>query len=161
VDVGYIKEAWSESEARAVKGAREYMRLVGTYLIADKYQDTVTTNMIVDEIIRASDARVSIPSTAVTIIVASTMPADSPLYRLFVDYYVHEAGVFTIRSAFCNGVVPYSFVFRVLEEKTKLETKNRKKVVLDVFHRSFTTLHKCKYHQHDEQHPSCGEDCKK
>jgi hypothetical protein len=159
VDVGDTEEAL-ESEDGFDEHERECLRLLNTYILADKVGDVITSNMVIDEIILMSEETDLLPSSKVTGIAASTAPPETPIYQLYLDFYVYEAGVSAIQT-FKRGYVPEAFMLSVLEEKTKLSEDNRTVKIEDVFEYGFTTNHKCRYHRHDNEHPRCGDGCEK
>jgi hypothetical protein len=108
VDVGDLNDILAGEECSA-KNMRPYRRLVRSYILADRLGDIITANMIIDEIILHSDDQLTLPSDDVIAFVAQTMPLQSPLCRLFVDYFVHEANAESIQHAFKDGKLPQPF----------------------------------------------------
>lgn len=127
--------------------------LITLYLLADKLNDFITTNLVADEIIRMSEEVQRVPnSTCVTLAFESTVVA-SPLRRLCRDYYAHEATV-GVLERMKEGVYPFHFVKHVLLEVDRLV---RKKAPNDGCARvNCVNREKCYYHQHDDEHPKCS-----
>ena len=160
VDVGNLEDPLP-SEEHYHECSRVYLRLAKTYLLADKLQDVATTNLVMDEIIRYRTSRLSIPPRGVTAFIAGHTLVESPLRRFFVDLYVHQASLGAIQAAFGTDRLPQSFMFSVLEEKTRLDKENREKTIKSVFCSYHVDKPRCRYHQHDERHPRCGDQCEK
>lgn len=64
--------------------------LAKTYLQADKLQDPATANLIIDEIVRVSEATQRNPSNEVVNLVYESTVHGNPLRKLIRHYYVHE-----------------------------------------------------------------------
>lgn len=56
--------------------------------------------------------------------------------------------------------VPQEFLLQVLEEKTGICYTDRSRKLRNVFHAGYVLGYKCRYQQHDDAHPICGDDCK-
>ena len=129
------------------------------HILADKLGDTPTANTVIDAIIEHSDEWNMIPDAA-EVVAGSTAP-QSPLRRLFVDYYIHEASMESMEQLLSLKTVSKEFTCEVLREKyrlVELDNPDESKKISDIFVLDFTGSHKCRYHQHDESHPRCSED---
>jgi hypothetical protein len=126
--------------------------LVRLYLLADKLNDIITTNLVMDEIIRLSDELLRVPcSKFVTLAYTSTV-VGSPLRKVCRDYYVHEV-VDWVLEVSDEGEFPFEFLKDVLVEFRRISSHN----TLDVERRKIFCVdrEKCYYHQHDNEHPKC------
>jgi hypothetical protein len=129
------------------------------YLLADKFNDATTANLVMDEIIRMSEQLQYVPcSTWVTLAYGSTV-AGSPLRKLCRDYYILEATDKILEQAH-EGMFPFQFlkdvllIFRRPADHTAqhcddcIPSSNVRTVNMD-------TMEKCHYHSHDDEHPRC------
>jgi len=146
-----------------VKKHETCVALVRLYQLADKLQDPVTANMVIDEIIRRSDVLEHVPRFTTISLVYSYTPANSPLRRLMCDCWVYEvsAGWIVDRKATSRdpfGNLPHEFVEDVLLEFYSAKSKGRGQTLEAAFSgdpRANEGRDKCHYHQHDDKHPRC------
>ena len=159
VDLGDLEHALA-GERELTDEARTDLRLIKSHVLADKLGDVLTANKIIDRLIECSDASGNIPIG--TSIVSSNTAPGSPLRRLFIDYYVHEADMECLEILVNSGDVATDFVGEILLQKHRLtcRTKIRNSTkISEVYVYNFTSSHKCRYHQHDSAHPYCGDEC--
>lgn len=121
--------------------------LIVLYVLADKLNDVLTTNLVSDEIIRMSEALHKVPnSVCVTLALQSTV-IGSPLRKLCRDYYAHEAAV-GVLEGIEDGTFPSRFVKHVrLEGERLAHTSGKVKCI---------NRKRCCYHQHNDEHPPCS-----
>lgn len=124
--------------------------LVTLYLLADKLNDFITTNLVTDEIIRMSEELREIPNMACVTLAFNSTVVGSPLRRLCRDYYAHEAAVGVLESIE-EGMLPFNFVKFVLLEMERLARSKVGCMRLKCVNRE-----ECHYHQHDDEHPKCS-----
>jgi hypothetical protein len=125
--------------------------LARLYLLADKLNDIITTNLVMDEIIRLSDELLRVPcSKFVTLAYTSTV-VRSPLRKVCRDFYVHEAEDWVLEES-DEGKFPFEFLKDVLLEFRRMSNQN----TLDAERRKIFCVdrEKCYYHQHDDEHLS-------
>lgn len=158
VDVGDLNDTLDAEEGLSTLD-RTHLRLVKTYMLADKLGDIVTTNMVVDRMIDLTDSAKQLPGNETTRIVTSYTSQESPLRKLFIDYYVHEASMESLRKMLRDDTIPRTFICEVLDEKATLASHCEALKINEVFLNDFTKNHKCRYRQHDKLYPSCCKTC--
>ena len=136
-----------------------YDRLLRTYILADKLGDVVTTNMVIEEMIEYSAKAKLFPAAFDLQLGFAETCETSPVQLLFVDHFVHEAGVRSIEWLCSEEEVPEQLLRRVLIRRAQLEMENPLKKVCDVYQTGFTAAQKCRCHQHSSEHPRCGDGC--
>ena len=127
--------------------------LIALYLLADKLNEIITTNLVADEIIRTSEALHMIPSTSCVTLAFNSTIEGNPLRRLCKDYYVHEAAVGVLENL-KEGQLPFQFIKEVLLEldrMTRHATPYDQRTKVGCVDRE-----QCYYHQHDDDHPKCS-----
>lgn len=123
-----------------------FTRLVKLYILADKVGDLRTSNMVIDEIIRHSDATQAIPSESVLALVYDCTPPKSPLRKLMVDYWTHECPTLLNEDA---EKLPEAMLVELAREFAKA-------IECGEIDRRPTHEQKCRhYHQHGEGEPEC------
>jgi hypothetical protein len=80
-------------ELPSCKGDDSFKGLITLYLLADKLNDIITTNLVADEIIRTSEDLRKVPNSLCVTLAFDSTVAGSPLRKLCRDYYAHEAAV--------------------------------------------------------------------
>lgn len=137
----------------------EDSRLVKTYILEDKLRDAKTTNLIMDDLLDLYEGHDTCPFPEITSLVANNTALESPLRQVFIDYLSYEAK----DERTCADLnMPKDFLYDVLKRKNKIVSDNQDKSVSDAFDRNYVRKQKkCRYHQHDDLHPVCGEDCDK
>ena len=130
--------------------------LARTYIMADKFGDIVAANMVVDEIIRFADVFDEITYEGTIAEVVQKLPLDSPISKLYVDLFVYSISADWICYVSERAILPPAFLFKTLEEKTRLCDENLNKQVCKVFPVMYVSRNKCRYHQHDDEHPKCA-----
>ena len=161
VDIGDLSIAIHPEDESRSEATKINCRLVLTYVLADKLADVIASNMIIDEIARYSDRVGKVPSSDALKATLSNTLEGSAIQRLLLDYYVHEANALSMETICTKEFVPGEFLHRILKEKARLEDTHRKGKICEVFQVGYVMKHLCHYHQHDEEHPSCGENCVK
>lgn len=150
----YTSAAYYKDVEEARSGLREIVSvtLIRLYLLADKLQDLVTANMIINELIRfiAKDPEENFPKGAATTLAYNGTPKSSPLRRVLRDYWTHELADRLDPTLIEEQDFPRDFLQDVTME----------------FMRQFTSVcdgdapstceDKCRYHQHDDDHPPCA-----
>lgn len=132
-------------------------RLAATFVLADKLRDIAAANMIIDEFIHQVDESGESPHWSVIHDVVNTLPLGSPLCRLLIDYFVYDLNSFHLSGLLNNDLLPKYFCYSVLDEKTRLLEAYRDKKVHKIFCTSYVNRNKCRYHQHNDQHPMCAD----
>ena len=123
------------------------------YLLADKLNDVLTSNLVMDEIVQKSEEWQRIPSEDEVALAYSSTVKGNPLRTICRDYYVHESSTAMLEN-FQEDTVPFQFVkdvlleFEILE-KNKAPHDGESKV-------KCVNREKCHYHQHDDEHPKCS-----
>ena len=112
--------------------------------------------MIVDEITRFTHAVDWLPGDETIAEVVQKLPLDSPISKLYVDFFVYSVSADWICYASESAILPPAFLFKTLEENTRLCDENLNKQVCKVFPVMYVSRNKCRYHQHDDEHPKCA-----
>jgi hypothetical protein len=124
--------------------------LVRLYVLADKLCDLMTSNMVIDRMVRYSDDVNRIPSSSAITLAYDSTASGSPLRALMCDYFIHEghARYFEIDKA---TNYPRDFfqdiAARYLERKFTNESNTA--TVKDAFRVNVSSRGRCHYHQHD------------
>lgn len=135
-------------------------RLVKAYILVDKLRDVVSANMFMDHLIEYYLEYDWMAALPLVNIVANKTASESPLRKVVVDLTVRQARTADIREVSELESLPKQFVCELLAEAAGLWNTNERKLVKDVFNGDFLSKQpKCRYHQHDELHPVCGESC--
>ena len=113
--------------------------------------------MIVDEITRFTHTVNQLPCDETIDEVVQKLPLDSPISKLYVDFFVYTASADWICDASESAILPPSFLFKTLEEKTRLCDENRQEKISKVFPFNYASRNKCRYHQHNDEHPKCAD----
>jgi hypothetical protein len=126
--------------------------LIALYLLADKLQDIITMNLVVDEILRVSGELLKLPCEFELTMVYESTVAGNPLRKLCRDYYVYEAPPASLETIH-EGAFPLQFLQDVVLEFERLaydDEPNGRRDKVDCVDRE-----KCYYDQHDDEHPKC------
>ncbi|KAK3691468.1 hypothetical protein LTR37_018665 [Vermiconidia calcicola] len=135
-----------------IKRQDVFLRLAQIHVLATWLRDLETANTAVDEIIRYSNREELLPlSKTIKLVMKSTVD-DSPLQRLMVDLYVHEADPEAFEDD-CEEM-PNTFLVAVGKEFRKKVCENEQAIVGDIFE-LVGNGQKCRYHQHDASCPQC------
>ena len=126
--------------------------LFALYLLADKLNDAITSNLVIDGILRMSEEVRRVPNgVAITQAYGSTV-AGSSLRKLCRDYYVYEATTEVLENMHEDSF-PFQFSQDVMLEFARLarnKTPYDGRVKVKCFDRG-----RCYYHRHDDEHPKC------
>ena len=129
----------------------KYIPLVSLYVLADKLGDFRSANIVIDHIMRRSDETNSVPSKSTITAVMERTVEKSPLRRLMIDFYVHEAAETFFQDGEEedeNDKFPNDFLLAVVRELAQLKNKKGLQSLS-------SERQKCYYHQHDESCPEC------
>ncbi|KAF2766626.1 hypothetical protein EJ03DRAFT_353766 [Teratosphaeria nubilosa] len=172
-DVGLnprIKQAWqvrrepngpddkvAQDQRQPQRRSQEvFLLLTKAYVLADKLNDLTSADIIIDKIIQEVEFRDCVVASDSIEYAFKNQAQTSPLRRLFVDLYVHEAD----ERSFCNALprVPAELVLAVAREFNRLACvqENSQKRVSEVFNQRTCYMERCHYHQHDHEHKRCG-----
>lgn len=132
----------------------QFQKLIRLYLLADSLEDRQTADMIIDEIVRFSDAADLVPTqTPVTMVYTFTKPFGA-LRQLMVDlwtYARHVKHVERIRT----GAFPEEFVQEItIDLFYAVRTEDRAE--LDVTVKDRCSEHPCQYHTHKVSSRCCS-----
>lgn len=141
---------------RVDKANAGFQQLIRVYLLADKLQDLVTTNVAIDEIMRFSDISGRVPcSDNYHHVYDNTMPR-SPLRALMRDFWVYEMDEEYDKAL---DALPKDLMQDILREFLRVKRDGRHATVSKAFNRDLRADTKgrgrCFYHQHDDKHPRC------
>ena len=130
---------------------RPLERLITLYLLSDTLNDTTTSNLVMDEIIRMSEELRHIPYPPCVDLAYRSTVAGSPLRKLCRDYYIHEAQDDALEEIY-EGLLPFEFLKDVIQEFRRLADQG----ALYYGRRRSINMEKCHYHLHDDEHPRCS-----
>lgn len=137
----------------------EQCHLVDIHILADKLGDIRTANRASDKLrTHCASSTSSLKLEAAIQILQTTNPS-SPLRSLTTDWYVHDADLEHIDELLASEEVPDTFVREIYREKAMFVrlTVNRDRRFSEVFDLDFIfRQEQCRYHMHDETHPTCG-----
>jgi hypothetical protein len=148
------KSTECEKDATAARGGLSDTgceALIKLYLLADKLQDLITANMIMDELIRFIAQTTEIPKHAPTTLAYNSTTSSNPLCTLLRDYWVYQMPTDGIRyfegdgfpKHFLQDVATELMSFKLGESKSEDSKRDQ-------------CSDKCQYHQHDNEHPRRG-----
>jgi len=123
------------------------------YLLADKLNNIITTNLIMDKIIGFSGEILKVPCEECVKLAYTSKVVGSPLRRICRDCYVHEASDWALEDA-DEDEFHFQFLIDVLMEFKRLvsqDTLDDERTKTDCLDRE-----KCYYHQDDDEHPKCS-----
>lgn len=133
-------------DARQDVADLQFEKLIRLYLLADSLEDVETANMIVDEIIRFSDAVDLVPTQTPVNLIYNSTPRYDALRPLMVEmwtYARHAKHVRRIRT----GEFPQEFIYEItLELFLAVRTDDRDR--LDVTVKDRWDEDPCEYHVH-------------
>ncbi|KAK6433835.1 hypothetical protein LTR95_009986 [Oleoguttula sp. CCFEE 5521] len=130
--------------------------LIRMYVLADKLGDLSTANSVMDELILQSDEDKMIVSTGCANDIYEHAAQGSPLRKLVLDWYVHDAGPIVDSAGLSQEVLEAIFQEYTTLRYQDYEAKGRG--VKNGFHASVSHMvasDKCRYHPHDNDHPRC------
>ena len=113
--------------------------------------------MIIDEIISFGNTINGIPYEGVIAEVVQKLSLDSPLLKLYVDYFVYQISVKGICRSSEKAILPEAFLWKIIEVKARLCHENRREKISKVFPFNYVRRNKCRYHQHNDEHPKCAD----
>jgi hypothetical protein len=160
----YVDPTASESESESDRDQREKEldaeceALIRVYLIADRLQDLITTNMAIDELVRFRTIMKHIPDKPHISLVYGQTAENSPLRRLMRDYWAYE--IVPSEMGQLKGF-PKDFVRDIAVEAYRVMGKhqeNEEQTIEEAFSEKASDRideDKCYYHQHDDKHPRC------
>ena len=160
---GGLKRVEEWRERRHELADQFYNTLINLYLLADKLQDTTTANMVMDKIEQFYDYERVHPGSLPVLTAYQSTVEGSPLRRLLRDIWLYDTNRNSI-NRFQENEFPNEFLHDVLQLYMSIKTSGPKN--LDSFS-DFTAndglLNKdeceipvrCRYHQHDDEHPFC------
>lgn len=131
------------------------------YALADKLGDAISTNCLVDVLVDSLDETQKTPLLSVIEFALQIFSEETPIQQLFVDLFVYEAGPKVMKSLCESEMISRQFLGSVLVKKARLEADHPNDTVLQTFDPNYTSTHKCRYHQHDKDDPSCGDSCER
>ena len=161
VDIGDVVEALAGELGLADRSVDTIigLRLAKAYIFADKVGDVVTANVLVDELKNYYCDENEVPCAFIVALVAANTVRRSPLRQLIIDFYVRRARMYETADIVHDDTVPRSILGEILLEKNALDDEYREELVQEAFSLDFICQESCRYHQHDDARPSCGEHC--
>jgi hypothetical protein len=152
----YADDIKSTGEANRVNKANfGFQQLIRVYLLADRLQDLVTTNVVIDEIMRFSDISGRIPCSDNFNHVYDHTTPHSPLRALMRDFWIYEMDEEYDQAL---DALPKDFMHDVLREFLRVKRDGKHATVKKAFNRDLradTKANTCFYHQHNDKHRKC------
>jgi hypothetical protein len=150
------RESESDREQRDKEFDAACEALIRVYLIADKLQDVITTNMAIDELVRLGDILIQTPNESHVSLAYSRTTENSPLRLLMRDSWAYEIAPSEVGQL---NDIPGDFIRDIAVEIYRVmgEHENDGEQTIQVaFSKKVsdkTDEDKCHYHQHDYKHP--------
>lgn len=154
----YIENCPDEDERWAEIGTAhvEYLQnLASLYVLADKLDDPVSANLIIDKFVKIYDdsGNILLPSLATWIY--EHTPPKSPLRNVVLDTLFYESGIGYFESGMADNL-PHSLLLEMAREHFLVRDRNLTKTVQCAYPCGvLKTRSKCHYHQHNDRHPEC------
>jgi hypothetical protein len=159
----HLKRAEEWKERRHEIADQTYNALIKLYLLADKLQDTTTANMVMDKIEQFYKYEFVHPGNLPVSTAYQSTVEGSPLRKLLRNMWLYDTDSIS-EKRFGESKFPSEFLHDVL--KLYMSIKNLRPKNLDSF--SDITANdgllnkddcaipvRCRYHQHDDEHPFC------
>lgn len=149
----YLEYVYETSNAGIIEGSSDNMAdRTKIYVLADKLGDIKSMNAIIDDFLLDSDLYKDLPSERSVRVAFKQTTESSPLRRLLVDYYVHEAH----RTSWNKELLkmPRAFLEAVLMQQRLLQDEYRDATIRETFKLKVSERVDCYYHKHDETCPS-------
>jgi hypothetical protein len=132
--------------------------LVKLYILADKLGDPTTANMVMDELVRFHTEHNRNPIRKIVNLAYESTIHGNPLRKFLRDVYLHVYD--SMSYDYFNAVdFPADFYRDLYVEFLRTKEANVDKSVNDVYNLAIADLSdvtgKCRYHQHDDDHPVC------
>jgi hypothetical protein len=123
--------------------------LIDLYLLADKLLDSVTANMVIDEILSFFDRNIG-PLSGVTPHVYASTADGSPLRMLVRNFYIHEVNRSWPTSA-GEWDLPTEFLQDFALEICRLQQENPRGIIEVIFEDHLVNRREGHYHQKVDQ----------
>jgi hypothetical protein len=131
-----------------------FEQLIGLYTLAANLVDFKTANMVVGEIVRASDLLGRIPAQRPLSLAYASTTRGSPLRSLLRDFWIYQAALTeTDTERLRTADFPAECVQDIAIEMLRIGQRDS-----DDFDQAFKEVcvfNMCRYHQHDELHAAC------
>jgi hypothetical protein len=132
--------------------------LVKLYILADKLGDPATANMVIDELVRFHAEHHLNPNRKVVNFAYESTVHGNPLRKFLRDVYLHQCA--SDVYDYFNIVDFHADFYRDLYvEYLRIRDANAGESVKSAYNRAAADLSdktgKCRYHQHDDEHPVC------
>ncbi|GAB7330530.1 hypothetical protein MBLNU13_g02124t1 [Cladosporium sp. NU13] len=128
------------------KREETFEALIGVYILADKYEDLVGANRILDELIRFSHKTKILPHFGAVDQAYKLSPEGSRLRMLLRDIYVHESSFSALEAVVRNDVHP-DFTADVALEYCQLRNDHPNGHINKWFNQAVASRPKGYYHQ--------------
>jgi len=125
--------------------------LINLYLLADKLQDLTTANMVIDELMRFVSITGRIPTHAATRFTYNSTASSNLLRMLLRDYWIYCSPADVLENLEAD-TFPQDLVRDIAKELMRFKLGN---LTSEKCRRDMCS-DKCRYHQHDNEHPRCG-----
>lgn len=125
---------------------------VGVYLLAEKFMDHTTANIVIDEMVRLSKETDLVPHPGAVNQAYDSTPEGSPLRMLLRDWFIHEALPNTVENMVKGDVNP-DFLVDLAVENSKLKTDNKQGIIKKWYYQQAASRPAGHYHLPNPEPP--------
>lgn len=136
----------------AVERNEMWRTVCALYSMANKFQDQQTCNLVIDEILDTSEQLGRIPDPETIAFAFEITPADSPLRKLLVDFYLYELKASLVADR--AKEMPIEFL-QMFAAKVALIKETEDDFTVNKAFNKKASSDKCAYHQHNPELPHC------
>ncbi len=134
----------------------DFKPLIERYAMACLLEDLDAANAFIDELVKVGKITDSIPNGSNVELMLRCTPSDSPMRRLFVDFYVEESPLEVFDEGSDDDPLPPKFLQALSREFVRRAIEaDRSSSVRHVTRNGVARKPKCFYHQHNESCPPC------
>jgi hypothetical protein len=128
--------------------------LVKLYVLADKLQDPKSANLIMDGIVEFCKDCNAIPTHGLKKGIYELTPPGSPLRTLIRDLMIYQVG-HDYYEEIGYKALPKELLFEIAREHQNIQKRHPQQSISEVYIQRVTDFPKCRYHQHNDEHPEC------
>ena len=136
-----------------------FTKLINLYLLCERLIDFNAANAVIDEITRFGFFAGVIPLLTPTSLVYNSTAKGSPLRKLLCDYWMHESGNIDRETLLAEDFPVeclQDIALAVLKKFDEFPQNPFSRHELAFSVRTLCLKNKCRYHLHDDKHPTCG-----
>jgi hypothetical protein len=132
-----------------------FTKLIGLYLLCQRLIDFKAANMVIDEVIRLTNAGKIIPMRGPIVLAYSSTIKDHPLHALIRDYWIYESSNTERRVLRADDFPAECLQDITLALLGKFDEFPLRQFNLNLSVGTLCLRDKCRYHSHDEKHRRC------